>query len=63
MVNPNVGNYIANTGDCNVNLNQWKQHLMIKLNQQLRQVEVKNLNISNDIIFDYFDRPLYRRAS
>jgi len=29
---------------------------MIKLNQQLRQVEVKNLNVNNDIIFDYFDK-------
>ena len=29
---------------------------MIKLNQQLRQVEVKNLNVNNEIVFDYFHK-------
>ena len=29
---------------------------MIKLNQQLQQVEVKNLNVNNDIVFDYFHK-------
>jgi hypothetical protein len=29
---------------------------MIKLNQQLRQIELKSLNIGNDIVFDYFDK-------
>ena len=28
----------------------------MKLNQQLKQVEVKNLNVNNDIVFDYFDK-------
>jgi hypothetical protein len=29
---------------------------MIKLNQQLKQVEIKDLNIGNDIVFDYINK-------